>query len=99
VSEPRGVATTGALIDDRERGRYELEERGRTVFALYRRDGTTLVIRHVEAPPALRGTGAAGRLMRAVMERARAEGLRVVPLCGYAAAWIRRHKDYRDLLA
>lgn len=53
----------------------------------------------MQAAPALRGTGAAGRLMQGVMAIARAEGLKVVPLCGYASAWIRRHKEHRDLLA
>jgi len=89
---------TEHVTDNRERSRYELEVGGETVFALYRRHGETLVIPHVEAPPRLRGTGAAGRLMRGVMEIARAEGLKVVPLCGYASAWIRRHREFADLV-
>ena len=88
-----------AVRDNRERSRFELEEGGAVTFANYRRDGGTLVIRYVEAPPVLRGTGAAGRLMQGVMEIARDEGAKVVPLCGYAAAWIRRHKDWHALLA
>jgi uncharacterized protein len=32
------------------------------------------------------------------METARAEGLKVVPICSYASAWIRRHREYHDLL-
>jgi predicted GNAT family acetyltransferase len=87
------------LRDNREKSRFELEESGAVVFANYRRDGGTLVIRYVEAPPALRGTGAAGRLMEGVMETARAEGVKVLPLCSYAAAWIRRHERWHDLLA
>jgi hypothetical protein len=85
--------------DNREKGRFELEEAGAVAFADYRREGGKLVIRYVEAPPALRGTGAAGRLMQGVMEIARAEGMKVVPRCGYAAAWIRRHKEWHGLLA
>jgi uncharacterized protein len=46
----------------------------------------------------LRGTGAAGELMRGVAEIARSEGRTITPLCGYAWAWIRRHKEYSDLL-
>lgn len=87
------------ITDNPAAGRFELVEDGHTAFATYRRNGAILVIPHVEAPPALRGTGAAGRLMQGVMERARADGLKVRPLCGYAAAWIRRHKDFTDLLA
>lgn len=88
-----------AVRDNASRHRYELEIDGQVVFCTYRRDGQTLVIPHVEAPPALRGTGAAGRLMTGVMQIARAENLKVVPVCGYAAAWLRRHGEWRDLVA
>ena len=90
---------TGHVRDNPERSRFELEIGGQTVFARYARQGSTLVIPYVEAPPALRGTGAAGQLMRGVMKIARAEGLKVKPLCWYAAGWIQRHKEYHDLLA
>ena len=79
--------------------RYELEVDGQIVFANYRRRDGTLVITHVEAPVPLRGTGASGRLMQGMMDIVRAEQGKVVPLCGYASAWIRRHKAYADLLA
>jgi uncharacterized protein len=58
---------------------------GQVVLARYARHGSTLVIPHVEAPPALRGTGAASQLMAGVMEIARAKGLKVRPLCSYAS--------------
>ena len=35
--------------------------------------------------------GAAGRLMELIAEKAHAEGRAIVPVCGYAAAWIARH--------
>jgi predicted GNAT family acetyltransferase len=88
-----------AVRDNLDRSRFELDVGGQIAFATYARRGRTLVIPHVEAPPNLRGTGAAGQLMRGVMEAARAEGLKVSPLCGYAAAWIRRNREFHDLLA
>ncbi len=78
--------------------RFELVENGNTAFANYRRDGETVVIPHVEAPPALRGTGTAGRLMEGIVGLARAEGFKIVPLCSYASAWFRRHPGDRDVL-
>jgi uncharacterized protein len=87
------------IRDNRERGRYELEIDGQIVFAKYRREGATLSILHVEAPPRLRGTGAAGRLMQGIVEIARATGAKIVPLCGYAASWIHRHREHHELLA
>ncbi len=44
------------VTDHPDRGRFELEVGGQTVFARYARQGSTLVIPYVEAPPALRGT-------------------------------------------
>jgi predicted GNAT family acetyltransferase len=78
--------------------RYEMDEQGLTSWADYRRAGDVLYIDHVEAPVALRGSGAAGRLMAAVAAEARARSLRIVPICGYAAAWLRRSKEYGDLV-
>ena len=86
------------VIDNVGARRFELTEPGGVAFAEYRREGERLVIPHVEAAPALRGTGAAGRLMDGVLAVARAEGLKVTPLCSYAAAYIRRHREHHDLL-
>ncbi len=86
------------MKDNTERSRFELEEGGLIVFADYARSGDTVVIRHVEAAVPLRGTGAASRLMQEVADKARAEGLTLVPRCGYAAAWLRRHRDYADVV-
>ena len=72
-------------------GRFEMVESGQVVFADYRRDGARLFIDHVEAPPALRGTGAAGRFMEGLAAQARHDGVTLVPICSYAAAWLKRH--------
>lgn len=85
--------------DAEERRRFELDVAGQIVFADYRREPGILVVDYVYAPPPLRGTGAADRLMRAVAAQARSEGRKIVPLCGYAHAWLRSHKADRDLLA
>ena len=78
--------------------RYEMDEQGLTSWADYRRAGDRLYIDHVESPVALRGTGAAGRLMAALAADAQAKALKLTPICGYAAAWLHRHTEFRDLL-
>jgi predicted GNAT family acetyltransferase len=86
------------VSDNAPARRFEMSEAGQIVFADYRRDGGRLIIDHVEAPPALRGRGAAGRFMTALAALARARGERIVPLCSYAAAWFARHPEHRDLV-
>jgi hypothetical protein len=87
-----------SLKDNLTLNRFELVEGGHTAFATYRQTDTDLIIPHVEAPPALRGKGTAGRLMEAVADVARARGLKVIPLCSYAALWFKRHPGQHDLL-
>ena len=78
--------------------RYEMDEQGETSFADYRRQGDRLYIDYVFSPPVLRGTGASGRLMTALAADAKAKGLKITPICGYAGAWLRRSHEFRDLL-
>jgi len=87
------------LRNNAEAARYEMDEQGETSWADYRLQGERLFIDHVESPPALRGTGAAGRLMKAVAQDARDRGLKITPICGYAAAWLRRSPEFKDLVA
>lgn len=88
------------MADLRDTGeRYEMEEAGGTAYADYRRTGDRLYLDYVFSPPELRGTGAAGRLMAAVAADAREKGLRITPICGYAAAWLKRSPEHRDLVA
>jgi len=86
------------LHDNTDDSQYEMDVAGEKVFARYRREDGVLTILWVESPPGLRGTGAAGRLMKLVAQEAREKSWRVVPVCGYAAAWLRRSPEYRDLV-
>jgi uncharacterized protein len=61
--------------------------------------GAVMTIRRVFVPPAHEGQGLAARLMAHVARDARDRGLKIVPVCSYAAAWFRRHPDQRGLLA
>jgi predicted GNAT family acetyltransferase len=86
------------MTDQRfEQGFSDPEGQLRTVFADYAVQGNTRLILHVEADPALRGTGAAGRFMQALAEHARAEGLKLAPRCSYAVAWLKRHPEFDDI--
>lgn len=85
------------ITDNAAEQRYELVEDGQTAYADYRLTGGRLYIDYVFSPPALRGAGTAGRLMAGVADDARAKGLKVTPICGYAAAWLSRHREYADL--
>ncbi len=89
----------GDMNDNKDEQRFELEENGLLAWASYRiRDGV-YVIPHVEADPPLRGTGAADRLMAAIVAHARANKLIIEPRCSYARIWFTRHPEACDVLA
>ena len=90
---------TDPIRDNVERGRFELQVGDEVAFASYRREPGRLVVTYVYAPPVLRGTGAADRLMEGVASLARSDGDQILPLCGYARAWLHGHRAHRDLLA
>ena len=87
------------MKDNTDKSRFELEENGLVTFADYQLDGDRLYIKHVEAPEQARGTGSAGRLMQQVAEHAKANSYRIVPICGYAAVWLKRSAEYKSLIA
>jgi uncharacterized protein len=65
----------------------------------YELEAGTMLITHTGVPKEIGGRGIAAELVRAAFEHARREGLRVRPLCAYAAAWVKRNDGYDDLLA
>lgn len=81
-----------SVTDNKDAARFELTEQGLLVFANYKRSGNEVALLHVEAPEALRGTGAAGRLMQGIVDLTQAEGTTIVPICPYAVHWLNRHK-------
>lgn len=87
----------GTLIDDVARSRFELELAGGTAFIDYRRSGQTLYLTHAEVPVALSGHGVGTRLVREVLELVRGRGERVVPVCPFIEAFVRRNPVYAEL--
>jgi len=63
----------------------------------YIQDGKNFVITHVGVYPELRGQGIAGKIVEAGLQYARQNSLRVIPMCSYAAAYIRRNPQYAEL--
>lgn len=95
---PPDTAAPLRIVHRPEASRFEAGFDAGLAVCTYRHQGDTLLITHTEVPPALEGRGIAGALVQATLDWARAEGLRVRPLCGYVAAYMRRHPETQDLL-
>ncbi len=66
--------------------------------AEYELGAGTMTMTHTLVPPALRGRGIAEKLVRAALDWARTERLRVVPACSYVATFVQRHAEYQPLV-
>jgi uncharacterized protein len=80
------------------RRRFEAATEGGTAVAYYTRDGDTVTFTHTEVPEAAEGKGVGSALARAALAWARGEGLGVVPMCPFFAAYMARHPDTLDLV-
>lgn len=81
-----------------ERSRFEAEVDGGVAVLDYRSGEGRLTIDHTEVPESMEGQGIGGALVRAAMEHARKNGLRVTVHCVFARSWLRRHSEYQDLV-
>lgn len=88
-----------AVVHNPAKHRFELNLEGETVVTEYRSAGGVMTFYHTLTPPALRGRGLAAKVVQAALEYARAEGLKVIPLCWYVNEHIKHHPEFRALLA
>lgn len=84
--------------DNTKLHRFELDTDGHIAFSEYKRGEGLLTIMHTEVPKELEGRGIGSALIQGVLDTARAQGLKVKPLCPFASSYIERHPDYADLM-
>jgi len=87
-----------AVIDNVAAQRFEATVEVLLCVLDYRIVGSSMVLRHVEVPAALRGRGIAAELTKFAFDSAHERGMDVVPNCAYVAAWIRLHPAYAELV-
>lgn len=77
--------------------RFETLIEGNLAKLDYIYDGDTIVMTHVGVHPDQRGLGIAGKITQFALEYAKEKKLRVIPMCPYIAAYIRRNPQYAPL--
>jgi predicted GNAT family acetyltransferase len=85
------------VVHNPNENRFETWVEGYLSKLDYIQDGKNFVITHVGVHPELRGQGLAGQLVEASLAYARQNALRVIPMCSYAAAYIRRNPQHAEL--
>ena len=78
--------------------RFEISLDGKVASSKYLLAGEMIVIEHTEVPVELKGKGLASQIVRTALDYARAQKLKVMPLCPFTAGFIHRHPEYQDLV-
>jgi uncharacterized protein len=81
----------GSVTDNRMQNRFELAVNGDTAFLVYERTNDTLTLIHTEVPAAMRGRHVGDALVEAALEEARSARLRIVAVCPFVRAYMRKH--------
>ena len=85
--------------NNEDAARYEAVLDGQVAgFAAYQLSGDRVVFTHTEVSPQAEGKGVASTLIRWALDDVRRQAKRVVPLCPFVVAFLKRHPDYVDLV-
>jgi predicted GNAT family acetyltransferase len=89
------------LEDSGSKGRYFLRApQGAVAEMTFSKVGEhMIIIDHTEVPDAFRGQGVGLRLVTRAVEDMRSAGKKIIPLCPFANAQFRRHKEWADVLS
>jgi uncharacterized protein len=79
------------VVDNAQERRFELTADGETAYLLYERRHGQLRLIHTEVPSPLRGRHYGDHLVEAALAAARADGLRIVAVCPFVKAYLKKH--------
>ncbi len=86
------------VIHDTDNSRFKIVSDSHTAMLDYRQSGKTILFTHTGVPPALEGRGLGSKLVKAGLDYARANQLKVQSLCWFVDKYLDRHSEYADLL-
>ena len=87
------------VYDNPDEERYEIELDGVVAgFTVYYVEQGRFVFPHTIIEPQFEGHGLGQRLIRGALDDMRARGEKIVPLCAFVSAFIRKHPESADLV-
>jgi len=81
-----------AVSDNRALSRFERTVDGQTAFLVYERTPSALTLIHTEVPEALRGRHLGDALVEAALAAGHSAGLRIVAVCPFVQAYLRKRR-------
>ncbi|MGE7775111.1 MULTISPECIES: GNAT family N-acetyltransferase [Chitinophaga] len=87
------------IRDNENAKQFETRVNGHLAKIEYMEGGNRIFLTHTEVAPQLEGQGVAALLVERVLSIIDERGQKIVPLCPYVATYIRKHPEWKKLLA
>ncbi len=88
------------FVNNKREFRFEAQlEDGEFARLDYRWLKGNMVLMHTVVPPAHKGKGIGGALVKYVLDHVRQHHLKVIIYCRFADKYLKEHPEYNDLLA
>ena len=78
---------------------FEIHTDAGNALLRYRIEGASLDLLHTEVPASVEGGGYGSALVRAALDYAGHNNLKVIPTCPFIGAYMKRHHEYDNLRA
>lgn len=88
-----------AVSENADRKRFETDIEGKIAFVEYIRTKDAVYLTHTEVPNGLEGKGVGSSLVKGVLKTLEEEGAKIAPMCPFVAAYIKRHPEWKRVLA
>jgi predicted GNAT family acetyltransferase len=87
------------IVHDQESQKFFIKINGKEAYLYYRLRENVMDFASTYVPNELRGKGIAANIVEAGLNYARKNNYLIIPSCSYVAVFMRRNKQYQDLLA
>ena len=93
------MASTPNVTHNAAAGQFEARTEHGVALLKYVLRGDVMDLAHTTVPQQAEGQGVGAALAKAALDHARREGMKVIPSCPFVASYLKRHKDYADVVA
>jgi predicted GNAT family acetyltransferase len=87
------------IKENKEKKRFEAEVENKLALIEYIRAEDKMYLTHTEVPSELEGKGIASSMAKQVLQQIKDEDLKLVPLCPFIASYVKRHPEWKEILA
>ncbi|WP_273443860.1 GNAT family N-acetyltransferase [Neolewinella agarilytica] len=89
---------TDQVVNNTEKYQFEVVSGALVSKLEYRMGRNSIALIHTEVPEELGGQGIGSSLVKTALQYAKDNGLKALPYCPFAAAYIERHPEWNDIV-